>query len=141
MRSFRFAVALAALSFAAGASAAPSEPPRPSQAACDTTQLGAGDLAQCLHAAADKADRTMQETIEAAMKAIDQRQGLLTPQKAHWRRALAEAQALWVTWRDSECQDVAPFEAGMGAKGADPRLSCIIDNDAARTQSLKARYP
>ena len=29
----------------------------------------------------------------------------------------------------------------MAAKGGDPRLSCIIDYDAARVASLKARYP
>jgi len=46
-----------------------------------------------------------------------------------------------VSWRDVECQDVAPFEAGMNAKGGDPRLSCIIDRDAERVADLKARYP
>ena len=75
------------------------------------------------------------------MKSIDSRQGVLSSQKARWRRSLSEAEAQWVTWRDSECQDVAPFEAGMAAKGGDPRLSCIIDDDAERIASLKARYP
>ena len=56
----------------------------------------------------------------------------MSSQKARWRRSLSEAQSLWVGWRDSECQDVAPFEAGMAAKGGDPRLSCIIDADDAR---------
>ena len=66
---------------------------------------------------------------------------MLSSQKSRWRRSLNDAQAQWVSWRDSECQDVAPFEAGMAAKGGDPRLSCIIDYDAARVASLKARYP
>ena len=84
---------------------------------------------------------SFRRSVEAANKSIDSRQGVLSSQKARWRRSLAEAQAQWVSWRDSECQDVAPFEAGMTAKGGDPRLSCIIDNDSARTASLKARYP
>ena len=46
--------------------------------------------------------------------------------------------AQWINWRDSECQDVAPFEAGMGAKGGDPRLACIIDQDAHRISDLNA---
>jgi hypothetical protein len=54
---------------------------------------------------------------------------------------LNEAQEQWTTWCDSERQDVARFEAGMAAKGGDPRLGCIIDDDAERTASLKARYP
>jgi hypothetical protein len=37
-------------------------------------------------------------------------------------------------------QDVAPFEAGMSAKGGDPRLGCIIDHDAQRIDELKSRY-
>ena len=114
---------------------------RPSLSACDTAALGARDLAECLRGAADKADRQLQASVEAAYRSIDSRQGLLSSQKARWRRSLAEAQAQWVSWRDSECQDIAPFESGMAAKGGDPRLSCIIDNDTARIASLKARYP
>ena len=77
----------------------------------------------------------------AAIKSIDARTHMLSSQKARWRRSLNETQAQWVSWRDSECQDVAPFEAGMGAKGGDPRLSCIIDQNARRVADIKARYP
>ena len=126
---------------AAAPMAAFAEEARPSQAACDPAKFGSRDLAECLRSAADKADRDLQATLEAAMKSIDQRPGLMSSQKARWRRSLSETQAQWVTWRDDECQDVAPFEAGMAAKGADPRLACIIDNDQARIASLKARYP
>ena len=137
-------VLLGAVSAFLGAAVAPTvaaDAPRPSQAACDTAKMGAQDLAQCLRAAADKADRDLQAAVQAAVKSIDGRQGLMSSQKARWRRSLGEAQAQWMGWRDSECQDVAPFEAGMAAKGGDPRLSCIIDNDAQRIDSLRARYP
>ena len=36
---------------------------------------------------------------------------------------------------------VAPFEAGMNAKGGDPRLACIIDHNSQRIEEMKARYP
>ena len=134
-------VAAAVLMAAAATPTAADEPPRPSQAACDTARLGAGDLAQCLRATADKTDQALTAALDAALKSIDARQGLLSSQKARWRRSLNEAQALWIGWRDSECQDVAPFEGGMAAKGGDPRLSCIIDDNSARIASLKARYP
>jgi uncharacterized protein YecT (DUF1311 family) len=120
---------------------AAAEDTRPSQLACDATKIGARDLAECLRKGADHADAELAATVDAAVKSIDSRQGLLSSQKARWRRSLGDAQAQWVSWRDSECQDVAPFEAGMTAKGGDPRLSCIIDYDAARVASLKARYP
>jgi len=139
MRFSSFAAAFALLSAAVPPAAA--DETRPSQAACDATKLAARDLAECLRAAADKSDRDLQAAIDAAQKSIDARQGLMSSQKARWRRSLSEAQAQWVSWRDEECQDVAPFEGGMAAKGGDPRLSCIIDADAQRIVSLKARYP
>ena len=120
---------------------AAAEDARPSQLVCDAGKIGARDLAECLRTGAVHADAELTAAVEAAIKSIESRQGLLSSQKSRWRRSLSDAQAQWVSWRDSECQDVAPFEAGMTAKGGDPRLSCIIDYDAARVASLKARYP
>ena len=136
MRLLVFAAAAIALCAVARAEAA-----SPSQAACDPAKIGARELAECLRTGADKADRELATVVDAAIKSIDARQGLLSSQKARWRRSLNDAQAQWVAWRDSECQDVAPFESGMDAKGGDPRLRCIIDYDAERVSSLKARYP
>ena len=116
------------------------KPRSPSQSACDAAKIGARELAECLRTGADQADRELAKAVDAAIKSIDARQGLLSSQKARWRRSLNDAEAQWVAWRDSECQDVAPFEAGMDAKGGDPRLRCIIDYDAERVSSLKARY-
>jgi uncharacterized protein YecT (DUF1311 family) len=130
-----------AVSAVAFCSVARAEETRPSQTVCDSTKLGGRELADCLRTGADRADRELATVVEAAIKSIEGRQGLLSSQKARWRRSLNDAEAQWVAWRDSECQDVAPFESGMTAKGADPRLACIIDYDAQRVTSLKARYP
>jgi uncharacterized protein YecT (DUF1311 family) len=115
--------------------------PRPSQAACDSKKIGAKDLADCLRAAADRGDKELAGALAAAIKTIEARPGLLAAQKARWKRSLNDSQALWLNWRDTDCQDVAPFEAGMSAKGGDPRLGCIIDHDAQRVDELKSRYP
>jgi uncharacterized protein YecT (DUF1311 family) len=136
LRPLVFAAAMIALSPLARA-----EDARPSQAACDAAKIGARELAECRRTNADKSDRQLAAAVEAAIKSIDARQGLLSSQKARWRRSLADAQAQWAAWRDSECQDVAPFETGMDAKGGDPRLRCIIDYNAERISSLEARYP
>jgi uncharacterized protein YecT (DUF1311 family) len=122
------------------ASAAGAQSPRPSQLVCDTTKIGARDLADCLRAAAEKSDRELAMAVAAALKNIDARSGLLSAQRARWKRSLNDSQALWQSWRDTDCQDVAPFEAGMSAKGGDPRLGCIIDHDAQRVEELKSRY-
>ena len=135
MRLLAFAAAVIAFSPLVHA-----EDAHPSQAACDATKIGARELADCLRAGADRADRELAVVVEAAIKSIDGRPGLLSSQKGRWRRSLNDAQAQWVSWRDSECQDVAPFESGMDAKAGDPRLRCIIDYDSERVSSLKARY-
>ena len=137
------AIAAAALfvSVVAGASAARADAPRPSDLACDANKMGGRELAECLRNGADRVNRELTATVDAAIRSIDAREGVMSSQKARWRRSLNDAEAQWVTWRDLECQDVAPFEAGMATKSGDPRLKCIIDYDAARIASLKARYP
>ncbi|HEY1781324.1 MAG TPA: lysozyme inhibitor LprI family protein [Roseiarcus sp.] len=135
MRPFVFAAAVIAFCPLAQAQDA-----HPSQAACDAAKIGARDLADCLRTTADRSERELAMAVEAAIKSLDGRQGLLSSQKARWRRSLNDAQGQWVAWRDSECQDVAPFESGMDAKAGDPRLRCIIDYNADRVSSLKARY-
>lgn len=127
--------------FVCVALAARADDAKPSTQACDSRKIGARELADCLHQTADKSDRELTETLQAALKTIDTRIGLMSAQKARWKRSLNEAEAQWITWRDSECQDVAPFEAGMGSRGGDPRAACLIDQNAKRIADLKARYP
>ncbi len=134
-----FLVLAAAL--AAPSAGAVAEDIKPSQAACDSRKIGARDLADCLRTAADRADKDLAAEVDAALKSVEARAGVLNAQKSRWKRSLNEAEDQWVNWRDVECQDVAPFEAGMNAKGGDPRLACIIDRDAERVADLKARYP
>jgi uncharacterized protein YecT (DUF1311 family) len=137
MRNLLIAAVLAA---SAGAPAA-AETLHPSQLTCDARKIGARDLADCLRTAADRADHDLSAEVDAALKSVDARAGVLNAQKSRWKRSLNEAEEQWVSWRDVECQDVAPFESGMSAKGGDPRLACIIDRDAERVADLKARYP
>ncbi len=132
---------VAAILAASAAVPAAADSLRASQTACDATKIGARDLADCLRTASDRAEKDLAAEVDAALKAIDARAGVLNAQKSRWKRSLNEAEDQWVSWRDVECQDVAPFESGMSAKGGDPRLACIIDRDAERVADLKARYP
>ena len=140
MRILVLAVALV-FGVLGAATPASAEEARASDTACDARKLGGRDLAECLRAGAERAERELAAAVEAANKSIEARQGLLSSQKARWRRSLNEAETQWVSWRDLECQDVAPFEAGMASKAGDPRLRCIIDDDTERVANLKARYP
>jgi len=135
-------ISLLCLAFvSASASGALADAPRPSQVQCDPAKIGARELADCLRAAADKSDKDLAAAIDSAAKSIDGRAGLLNGQKGRWKRSLNESEGQWLGWRDTDCQDVAPFEAGMNAKGGDPRLACIIDRNAQRMEEIKTRYP
>jgi uncharacterized protein YecT (DUF1311 family) len=123
------------------AAAARAENPRPSLAACDPDRIGAKELADCLRTASDKSERDLAAALDAALKTIDAKPKMLSSQKGRWKRFLNDSQAQWTSYRDSECQDLAPFETGMAAKGGDPRLACSIDENSRRTADLKARYP
>jgi uncharacterized protein YecT (DUF1311 family) len=137
MRMLLISLAFCSLAAPAWADA----PARPSQIICDSKKIGARELADCLRAAADKSEKELAAVLESAAKSVDARVGLLSAQKARWKRSLNESEAQWLGWRDTDCQDVAPFEAGMSAKGGDPRLACIIDHDAQRIEEMKSRYP
>lgn len=113
---------------------------RASATACDSHKIGARELSECLKAASDKSDRELAAIVETAVKSIEGRAGLSNAQKSRWRRLLNDAESQWLTWRDAECQDLAPFEAGMGAKGGDPRIACMIDQNARRAAELSSRY-
>ena len=98
MRMFFITVVLALVVLAPALAAA--EESRPSQVACDATKIGARDLAECLRAGADRADRELAATVEAAIKSVDTRQGLLSSQKARWSsapswRALTSTICVW----------------------------------------------
>ena len=132
------AVLIVCLVFAAAARA---EDSRPSLAACNPDRIGAKELADCLRTASDKSERDLTTALDAALKTIDAKPKMLSSQKGRWKRFLNDSEAQWTSYRDSECQDLAPFETGMASKGGDPRLACIIDENSRRAADLKARYP
>ena len=70
---------------------------------------------------------------------IDAKPKMLATRKARWRKFLADSQTQWSSWRDEECQDLAPLEQA-GAPG-DPRAACLIEHNQRRAADLRARYP
>jgi uncharacterized protein YecT (DUF1311 family) len=134
MRRFALALALTLAPLAAQ-----SQAPAPAALACDPARIGARELADCLRTASEKAERDMGGALDAAMKSIDAKPKMLATRKARWKKFLADSQSQWTSWRDEECQDLAPLEQA-GAPG-DPRVSCLIDHNQRRAADLKARYP
>ena len=123
---------------AAGAAQAQTQP-QPQPQVCDPQRIGARELADCLRTASDKSDKDLAAALEAALKSIDGRPKILATRRARWKHFLIDSQTQWASWRDQECQDLAPLEAQTSA--GDPRLACLIDHNQKRTTDLKARYP
>lgn len=134
MRRLVFVLALALAASAARADALKAAP------ACDPARIGAKELADCLRAASEKSERDLNAALTAALKSIDAKPKMLSSRKARWKRFLNDTQAQWQSWRDEECQDLAPLETPT-AGGGDPRLTCIIDRNTRRVEDLRARYP
>jgi uncharacterized protein YecT (DUF1311 family) len=126
----RFALSCLVVLAASSARAAP---------VCDPAQIGARELADCLRTASDKSERDLASALEAALKSIDAKPKMLTTRKTRWKRFLNDSQAQWTSWRDEECQDLAPLESPPN--GGDPRLACIIERNTKRAEDLRARYP
>jgi uncharacterized protein YecT (DUF1311 family) len=135
MRRFVLVLALTLVASGARAEAAKTAP-----TACDPSRIGAKELSDCLRTASDKSERDLAAAVEAALKWIDARPKMLATRRARWKRFLNDAQAQWVSWRDEECQDLAPLETPPTV-GGDPRLTCIIDRNSRRAEDLRARYP
>ena len=126
-----------ALAFGLAAAAAHAEGAAPP--ACDPARIGARELADCLRTASEKSERELAGALDAALKSIDAKPKMLATRKARWKRFLNDSQTQWSSWRDEECQDLAPLEQA-GAPG-DPRAACLIERNQRRAADLKARYP
>lgn len=136
--------ALGAL-FAAGAGPAAAADGGPD---CTAAELPAAALNACLAEAVKRSDRDMEAAVATALAAIAARPGIFDTQRARWRNALTDSQNDWLRFRNSECQNVAPFEGQTGGgvlknrvAAFEAKLVCTIRLNGARIADLAARYP
>jgi uncharacterized protein YecT (DUF1311 family) len=123
------------------AASARAQDPRPSQTACDRSKLGSGRAyVECLEAAVRTADEAMRTAHERARAAIDARGDLAPMQRTRWKNALEEAMSAFITFRNIECQNVAPYEGGGRIGVFEQRLACLIDKATTRAHDLDMRY-
>jgi uncharacterized protein YecT (DUF1311 family) len=116
---------------------------------CDRGALTGGRLAQCLIQAERSSSDRLDQAVKAALDSIATRPGVYDAQRARWRNNFTESQDLWIHLRNTECQDVAPFEgqaaAAKGARGGasifEAKTLCAIRMNQARAADIAARYP
>ena len=108
----------AALVLSALVAGPPRRKPRaPRRPPATPRNIGARDLAECLRTGADHADSELRAAVDAAIKSIDSRQGMLSSQKARWRRSLNDAQAQWVDLARRGVPGRRAVRSGHGGQG------------------------
>ncbi len=115
---------------------------RPSAQRCDPAGLIGRAYVECLTQANIATEAEREAALKRALDVVGTRESTFPAQRARWKRSLEEAETLWIRLRNSECQEVAPFEAGP--RRADifaARLACLIDYNVRRTEELVRRYP
>lgn len=104
----------------------------------------------CLSRQQKLSEQRLAHAIAAAQAKIEGRQELQPPQRKRWTTLFTESQSRFTGWRDFECQSIAPYEGGAGAKtvggrlgGAtviEQRLNCVTRLNDERSADLERRY-
>lgn len=99
------------------------------------------DYAECVRKAQDESDRLLRDRVQAVMTRIDAAAAVQAPQKARWKKAVDDGQALWLRFRNAECQELTPFEAANKSRIAEEQRLCLIGYNTRRMEELDRRYP
>lgn len=104
----------------------------------------------CLSREQRASERRVVHAVAAAGKAIEARPELQPAQRRRWIGLLEEAQGRFVSWRDFECQSIAPYEGGGGEKTIggrlggvgvlEQRMTCLIGLNQERAADIERRY-
>lgn len=114
---------------------------------------GAGEpraYLDCLSREQRASERHVTHAVAAARASIEARGELQPAQRRRWIGLLDEAQSRFVSWRDFECQSIAPYEGGGGQKTIggrlggvgvlEQRITCLIGLNHTRAADIERRY-
>jgi uncharacterized protein YecT (DUF1311 family) len=108
---------------------------------CDGRRMAPRDYTECLRKAQEDSDRAMRDRIAAIVGTIDKTPNMQAQQRNRWKKALDDSQALWVRFRNGECQEMTPFETTNKTRIAEEQRICILEYNQRRMGELKQRYP
>ena len=104
-------------------------------ATCDAATVDADVLGLCLEGLASEVALELEQVHGRAVAHFEGLDAITGNDRGS--RALAQAQAAFVLFRELDCQ-LAQIEAGLGSAAADRALACRIDHDRSRIASLVA---
>lgn len=110
------------------------------------------DYLDCLGNAQKDGEKQLERTLAGAMAAIHADEAISPVQRNRWANLMEESQSRFVSWRNFECQSIAPYEGGAakqtvggrlgsGIGALEQRLVCLIDRNNARIADISRRYP
>jgi uncharacterized protein YecT (DUF1311 family) len=102
--------------------------------------VGGPERAICLQKRLADAEADLAATYRAALAETATRGALSVPQRRDWRRALQEAQAKWLAFREADCGPPVGWERFGSAGMASAAAECRIAHSLARRDDLTARY-
>ncbi|WP_428031132.1 lysozyme inhibitor LprI family protein [Ancylobacter sp.] len=104
----------------------------------------------CLNLLQKTGEDELQRSVIGVTAVIEARADLQPAQRRRWIGLFEESQGRFVSWRNFECQSIAPFEGEgprqsvggrMGGAGViEQRLVCLIGHNERRARDLAARY-
>lgn len=127
------------------ASSKPSPKPEPALTPSRARPYGvcapaALDFVACLGAAAERADRAVEEAEHSVLAGLGERAGVNPVIADGAARGLRAAGEAWRVLRDRECADLPLIENGLVGSIYERRLICRIRRDVDRAEFLRQRY-
>jgi uncharacterized protein YecT (DUF1311 family) len=99
------------------------------------------DYVECVRKAQEESDRIMREHLQAILAGVDATANLPAPQKTRWKKAIDDSQAMWLRFRNGECQDLTMFETANKTRIAEEQRLCLISHNQRRMDDWRKRYP
>jgi uncharacterized protein YecT (DUF1311 family) len=142
MESFQMSRCLPAFTLAIFAWLSPTAMAQESSASvnCDV-RAQPRDYVECVRKAQEESDRLLRDHLQAILSGIDGTANLPAPQKARWKKAVDDSHAMWMRFRNGECQELTMFETANKTRIAEEQRLCLISHNQRRMDEWRKRYP
>jgi uncharacterized protein YecT (DUF1311 family) len=99
------------------------------------------DYVECVRKAQEESDRLVRNHLQAILTGIDGTGNLPATQKARWKKAVDDSHAMWLRYRNGECQELTMFETANKSRIAEEQRLCLISHNQRRMDEWRKRYP
>ncbi|MGL5116163.1 MAG: lysozyme inhibitor LprI family protein [Beijerinckiaceae bacterium] len=112
----------------------------PATVNCDV-RMQPREYGECIRKAQEDSDRAMRDHLQAILTVVDATSSMPGPQKIRWKKAIDDSHAMWMRFRNGECQELTMFETPNKARIAEEQRLCLISHNVRRMDEWRKRYP